>query len=197
MASVMILSANGDTTFTLEQFVNQQAAPLVVIKYGASWCQPCKEIEPTFERLARAAHPHIGCFSVDVDQDEGIALEAQVEKLPTFVFYTTKLNPARTLMVVDKVVGPNAALLQENFQKALQIVSQLAQQQQSPQPPQQQQQQPQTPPSTTSVTAPQKVSTSATAAMNPNDIVKKELVEIRNNLIASIQRIEKLYAALQ
>ncbi len=48
MASVKILSANGDTTFTLEQFVNQQPSPLVVVKYGATWCQPCKEMEPVF-----------------------------------------------------------------------------------------------------------------------------------------------------
>jgi hypothetical protein len=37
MASVKILSANGDTTFTLEQFVNQQAAECHLIS-DDFWC---------------------------------------------------------------------------------------------------------------------------------------------------------------
>ncbi|GAG83811.1 unnamed protein product [marine sediment metagenome] len=61
-------------------------APLVCLKFGAQWCNPCKAIAPLFEGLAQSASGAVACFAVDVDESEDIAVEANVSQLPTFVF---------------------------------------------------------------------------------------------------------------
>lgn len=216
---------SSDETFNLAQFVGSVPTPLVVIKFGASWCGPCKEIAPLYEQLASRGGQIVSCFEVDVEESESIAVAAEISKLPTFVFYTTKLSADRaTLVIVDKVIGPDGAALTEKFSQGYKVVSSfLAAQAPSIAQPQNQapigqpqssapvgyQQQQQAPPSIHSAPSvpisqlqqqQQPLSTPAPSqgqAPRPNDIVKRELVAIRNNLVAAIQQVEKLYGALQ
>lgn len=190
----------------LEHFVSSQPHPLVVVKFGAVWCGPCKVIAPAYHTLAKQGGQYIACFEVDVDESEALAVEANVNGLPTFVFYTTKLSPDGKLMVIDQLVGPTVQQLQDKFQKGYQIVSgavapkppvsegaasQPPTQPQQQLPSQQQQQQHQVP------SAQQQQVPAQQQPIRPNDLVKRELVEIRNSLIQAIQRTERLYQSLE
>lgn len=202
-------AAHEGTPFSLEKFV--QAQPhhlLVVVKYGASWCGPCRTIAPVFESLAAKGGP-IGCYDVDVDNDEEIAVEADVSALPTFIFYTTQLVPKGTegLAIIDKLTGPSAQELQQSFAKAHEIVAAVtgAPPAQPPAPPVAPVTQ--VPPVAQSPVsqAPPVVQTPPVAqppattqpAMRPNDIVKRELLEIRASLLQALQRTERLFSSLQ
>eukprot|EP00565_Helicotheca_tamesis_P007457 CAMPEP_0185727470 /NCGR_PEP_ID=MMETSP1171-20130828/3154_1 /TAXON_ID=374046 /ORGANISM="Helicotheca tamensis, Strain CCMP826" /LENGTH=196 /DNA_ID=CAMNT_0028396049 /DNA_START=76 /DNA_END=666 /DNA_ORIENTATION=- len=56
---------------------------IVVAQFTASWCGPCKRIEPFFQCLA---HKYDGNFvKVDVDDLDEVAQECSVAMMPTFV----------------------------------------------------------------------------------------------------------------
>lgn len=70
---------------------------IVVVDYYATWCMPCKAYSPKFQRLEREmkrAYPEGGFafVSVDVDQEQAAAREANVRSVPTTVAYTMGKN---------------------------------------------------------------------------------------------------------
>lgn len=56
------------------------------IKWGAKWCQPCKKIQPIFEKLANDYKDKSVFVDLKVDDKEfsAYALSKNVRQLPTF-----------------------------------------------------------------------------------------------------------------
>lgn len=50
--------------------------------FGAKWCQPCREMQPTFDRLAKEGYP---IRKVDVEQNSELANRYQVQAIPACV----------------------------------------------------------------------------------------------------------------
>lgn len=70
-----------------------QSPKPVVCKLTATWCQPCKKIQPLFESLAEKKD---GVFCiVDVDEMEELASEYKVAMLPTFLVLKGQVEVAR------------------------------------------------------------------------------------------------------
>lgn len=181
---------SGDSNFDLAAFVASQQAPIVVVKYEADFCQGCKDIAPLFERLAGLGAPAIASFTVNVEKNEDIGEASGIQNLPTFKFFTTKLSPKGEFLCIDVLEGANGQSLQEKFGKAIEVVNAVLSKNQPRQPaPQQAAVQPAPPQVSHPAAAP------ASARLNV-DQVKRELVDIRTVLLATVQRVEKLYHAL-
>ena len=58
---------------------------LVVKKYFATWCQPCKQLNPIFEELQNEM-TNVSFQTIDVDQNRDTALEVNVSSVPTVIF---------------------------------------------------------------------------------------------------------------
>ncbi|KAI6197946.1 hypothetical protein M3Y94_01285800 [Aphelenchoides besseyi] len=58
---------------------------LVIIKFFATWCGPCRMMAPKFSKLSDE-FPEILCIEVDVDEQEDIVADYDVKVMPTFVF---------------------------------------------------------------------------------------------------------------
>lgn len=58
----------------------------VMAKFSASWCNPCKTIQPVYESLA-AKHHATRFVVIDADQVHEIADEYKVALLPTFILF--------------------------------------------------------------------------------------------------------------
>jgi len=72
---------------------------LVVLDFGASWCAPCRQMEPIIESLAREnGDPMLKFGKVDVEASPTIATRYRVQGLPTVVFF-------RNGEPVESVVG--------------------------------------------------------------------------------------------
>jgi thioredoxin len=57
-----------------------------LVKFGASWCGPCKRYAPTFDKFAEE-NPQVKCFSVDAEKEQGLCEEYAVTSIPvTLVF---------------------------------------------------------------------------------------------------------------
>ena len=62
---------------------------LIVKKYFATWCQPCKQLAPIFEELKNEMTNESGQVifqTIDVDENRDAALAANVSSVPTVIF---------------------------------------------------------------------------------------------------------------
>jgi thioredoxin 1 len=59
----------------------------VVIKYGATWCGPCKRIEPTFEAIAKEYEGRAEFVMANYDEAKSLFREQGVKIMPHFHFW--------------------------------------------------------------------------------------------------------------
>jgi thioredoxin 1 len=58
---------------------------LVVKRYTATWCGPCKQLAPVFDAL-QSEISEVQFQTIDVDQNRDAAVEANVSSVPTVIF---------------------------------------------------------------------------------------------------------------
>jgi thioredoxin 1 len=80
---------------------------LIVKKYFASWCQPCKQLAPIFEELQNEMTNEIDTIvfqTIDVDQNRDAAVEANISSVPTVIFLKNGIPVYRFSGVLPKSV---------------------------------------------------------------------------------------------
>jgi thioredoxin 1 len=77
------LAAVGDDTFAAD--VLASPAP-VLVDFTASWCPPCRAMEPVLEQLA-AARDDLRVVQLDVDAHPATAARHGILSMPTFVLF--------------------------------------------------------------------------------------------------------------
>lgn len=70
----------------------------VLLYFTADWCQPCRQIAPEVEALAKELEGKVSIRKVDIDKSQLIARELRIQSVPTFIVFL-KGRP------VDAVVG--------------------------------------------------------------------------------------------
>ncbi|QHO11751.1 hypothetical protein HN873_051342 [Arachis hypogaea] len=82
---------------------------LMVIDFTATWCAPCKSMDPIIQEFAYK-YTQVEFIKIDVDELMGVSQEFQVQAMPTFVLI-------KKGKVVDKVVGARKDQLQKLIEK--------------------------------------------------------------------------------
>lgn len=59
---------------------------VVLVDFFATWCGPCKMLAPSIEKLANE-HTEAKVVKVDVDQDPDLAMQYQVQSIPTLIAF--------------------------------------------------------------------------------------------------------------
>lgn len=88
-----------------------------VIDFGATWCLPCLQFEPTFAKYKRNYLGRIDFASCDYDRNRAIASKYRVQALPTIMFFDVAGRP------VMQFVGPPDAT---TFDEALKVLLELS-----------------------------------------------------------------------
>ena len=73
-------------------------ADYAVLDFWATWCGPCRMLSPLVESLAEKYEGKVTIGSVNVDDEEGLAVEYGVSVIPTLFFL-------KKGVVVNKTVG--------------------------------------------------------------------------------------------
>ncbi|HEX7664481.1 MAG TPA: thioredoxin family protein [Polyangiaceae bacterium] len=66
----------------------------VLVEFGATWCGPCRALEPMLTKLA-AKHAGSKVVTVDVDDSPGLATQYGVRGVPTVIVFAKGKEVAR------------------------------------------------------------------------------------------------------
>lgn len=89
-----------------ENFDQLTSGPLTVVDFWASWCGPCKMMEPIMDKLEQRYRGQIKFVKLNVDGHQKIAQRYQVMSIPSLVLF-------RNGQAKEKVTGfyPEAKLV--------------------------------------------------------------------------------------
>ncbi|KNA09715.1 hypothetical protein SOVF_151140 [Spinacia oleracea] len=88
---------------------SKKSNKLIVIYFTATWCVPCRAMEPTIKELA-ANYIDVDWVKIDVDELFNVSCEYGIQTMPTFMFM-------KNGNVIDKVAGARKEQLQRKIQK--------------------------------------------------------------------------------
>ena len=96
------------TDQNFEQEVLKSATP-VLVDFWAEWCQPCRMLAPTIEKIAKDYSGKVKVGKLDTDSNRDVSIKYGISAIPTVILF-------RNGEVAQKFVG----LRKENeFKEAL------------------------------------------------------------------------------
>lgn len=84
---------------SFEQAVN--SGDTWVVDFWASWCQPCKKLEPIFEEVSKDME-EVKFGKVSMEEQKDIGTKQGVRALPTMIIFKDGEERARTTGVLQK-----------------------------------------------------------------------------------------------
>ncbi|CAA7055350.1 unnamed protein product [Microthlaspi erraticum] len=87
----------------------KESSKLLVVDFSASWCGPCRMIEPAFIAMAEK-FTDVEFVKLDVDELPDVAKEFNVTGMPTFVLVKRGKE-------VDRIVGARKDELEKKISK--------------------------------------------------------------------------------
>ena len=60
---------------------------VVVAKFGATWCTPCRVMEPTIENAAKQFEGKAKIMSIDVEEEPDLATKYKIRNVPTILYF--------------------------------------------------------------------------------------------------------------
>ena len=75
-AALAYLEENGFTVTELE----------VLMNFGASWCPPCRKMEPVLAEL-KTENPNVGILNIDAGKEQELMKAYSVKQIPTYILY--------------------------------------------------------------------------------------------------------------
>ena len=93
-----------------KRFLNllEENEGVVVVKYGATWCKPCKVIEPYLEQKKQTLPGHITYHELDVDEDFDLYAHFRTKKQVSGVPVLLAFKKGNLTPYADKsVTGTN------------------------------------------------------------------------------------------
>ena len=60
---------------------------IAMVNFGASWCGPCREIEPIIEDMREKYRDRAHVVQVDINTASSLANNYMVQSIPTLIFF--------------------------------------------------------------------------------------------------------------
>ena len=94
-------TALGLTNNNFKQEVLESQIP-VLVDFWASWCPPCKMIDPVIDELSKKLKGVIKVTKINVDQNPGPASDYNIVGVPTFIVFKNEKELIRRVGAQSK-----------------------------------------------------------------------------------------------
>ena len=74
----------------------------VLVDFSATWCGPCKKLDPVVHEIASAYEGRLKVVKVDVDRAPGAAARFAVLSVPTLILFRDGLVQDQMIGVISK-----------------------------------------------------------------------------------------------
>jgi thiol-disulfide isomerase/thioredoxin len=112
------------TELNVSQLQSLQAVlhkDVLIIKFGAEWCGPCKTIKPAYKNFINNCPPNIIFADIDIDEnmDLYMALKKQkmVQGIPVFLAFFGGVKRDAWFIPDDSIVGADAVAVDKFFKR--------------------------------------------------------------------------------
>ncbi len=99
---------------------------LIILKLGASWCKPCKMIQPTLDKHYATSPPEVICCDINVDESSDLYAFLKAKKMvngiPVVLCY---VQGNHTFVPDDGVTGADIKELELFFKRCGKYVKEL------------------------------------------------------------------------
>ncbi|KAL3501318.1 hypothetical protein ACH5RR_035767 [Cinchona calisaya] len=103
-----VIACHSSTEWRIHFENSKVTTKLIVIDFSASWCAPCRYMEPIINQFASDCK-NVDFFKIDVEELNDVAQEFGVQATPTFVLM-------KQGKVVDKIVGAQKDELKDKIE---------------------------------------------------------------------------------
>lgn len=83
------MAASNVHTFTDENFQNEvvSSSQPVLVDFWAEWCQPCRLLAPTIDKIASQFGGQVKVGKVDIDTNQNVSIEYKISAIPTVLIF--------------------------------------------------------------------------------------------------------------
>ena len=74
-------------TFTDANFGDLVKSGVVLVDFGATWCAPCRRLEPTVDQLAEEYDGRVTVAKMDIDENPMTPPKFMVRGIPTILLF--------------------------------------------------------------------------------------------------------------
>jgi len=101
-------------TFVVDVVESSMQQP-VIVDFWAPWCEPCKTLGPTLEKIVNATQGKVKLVKVDIDQNQEIAQQMRIQSIPAvFAFkdgqpvdgFVGAQSESQVKSFVERLIGP-------------------------------------------------------------------------------------------
>jgi len=86
------------TKSDLDKIISENFGKLIIVRFHASWCSPCRALANTINSLTAEESSGVEFVEVDVDEaDEGFIEEYGIRNIPVMIFFKDGLIANKTV----------------------------------------------------------------------------------------------------
>ena len=97
----------------IKQFQSSLKDKVVLVDFGATWCGPCKAMEPIIKDMEKKYEDRATILEINIDAQKSLATDYMVQSIPTLILFIDGRE-------VKRLVGLQpAATIEQSLNKAL------------------------------------------------------------------------------
>ena len=111
------------TPTELQQLQARSLGSVIIIKFGAEWCKPCKLIKPVCDEWVKTCPPHIIYADIDIDESMDLYMAFKSKKMikgvPAIFAFFSGVVREQWYIPDDSVIGGDIEAVKAFFQRCL------------------------------------------------------------------------------
>lgn len=72
----------------MKQFQLSLKNKVVLVDFGATWCGPCKAMEPIIKEMIKKYEGRATILEINIDDQRALATDYMVQSIPTLILFT-------------------------------------------------------------------------------------------------------------